>query len=105
MKFYKPIFFLTGLILLSVVVYYMTLWMIVAGDETKPFEQMKVEYDALLPSFLRRRVVLELFNISLLLIAAFLFYKCIKANFLKIICWVMISLCGILAYWNLFSLM
>ncbi len=105
MKFYRIMFFLTGIIFLSVAAYYMTLWMIVAWDDNKPFEQMKVEYNAMLPPVLRSGFVLEMFNISLLLIAAFLFYKCIKANFLKIISWVLLSLSGLLAYWNLFSLM
>lgn len=83
----------------------MTLWMIVAGDETISFEQTKTQYNTMLPAILRNRFALEFFNISILLIAAFLFYKCIKANFLKIISWVLLSLSGLLAYWNLFSLM
>ncbi len=105
MKSYRIIFFLTALILLSIVVYFMTLWLIIAGDETISFEQTKADYDELLPAFLRRGILLEVFNISVLAIAAFLFYKCIKANFIKIISWVLLSLSGLLAYWNLFSLM
>ncbi|MBY0478471.1 MAG: hypothetical protein K2Q24_12555 [Chitinophagaceae bacterium] len=83
----------------------MTLWIIVAGDETISFEQAKAKYYALLPTFLRQRLVLGFFRISLLAIAAFLFYRCIKAKFLTIISWVLFIFSLLLAYWNLFSLM
>ncbi len=105
MKANRILYFLTGLLLLSIAAYFMTLWIIVAGDETISFEQTKAEYYELLPTFLRKRVLFGFFKISLLSIAAFLFYKCIKANFLKKISWVVFVLSLLLAYWNLFSLM
>lgn len=105
MKANRILYFLTGLLLLSIAAYFMTLWIIVAGDETISFEQTKQQYHAMLPAFLRGRFTLELFNISLLTIASYLFYKCIKANFLKKISWVVFVLSLLLAYWNLFSLM
>lgn len=100
----KIILFLSAILLLSIVAYDMYLW-IISADESKSLEQIKKEYHAKLPDFFNKRFVLEFFNISLLLSAAYLFYKCRRASFLKLVSTILMGLSLLLAYWNLFSLM
>lgn len=104
-KSLKIFFFLIAVFLLSIVIYDMYLWIIISVDESKSFEQVKKEYHEKLPDVFSKRFVLEFFNISLLLVSAYLFFKCRRKNFLKLLSTILFGLSLLLAYWNLFSLM
>lgn len=104
-NFLKGIFFLVGLLLLLIVVVDISLWIVISADASKSFEQIKADYYKLLPALFSKRFVLELFNISILTVAAYLFYRSRNANFLRVLSMLFLIICFVLLIWMLFTLL
>ena len=83
-------------------------WIIVSAQAEKSFETVVAEYVGLFPRALANPIKLTLLNIFLLLIAisCFIYSKSNSNNSLfKKACLVLSIFSGILAGWNLFTLM
>src|SRR5687768_1225113 len=103
----RKILFFIGLACLLLAIADLVLWIVIATPE-KSFEEAVNEYISLFPNFIRNPITLTLLNILLLLMAIGCFIFSIQKNsrsFFKRLCYVLIILSGVLAYWNLFSLM
>jgi len=104
----RKILFFIGLICLLMAIADMVTWIIISSQSEKSFEAVVAEYISLFPTPLADPVKLTFLNILLLLIAVICFiYSKEKSNnvFYKKFCLVLIVFSGVLAFWNLFSLM
>jgi len=104
----KKLLFIIGLIILIFVIIDLVVWIKIATQEEKSFDEVVNEYMSLYPKFIVDSITLTLLHILLLLIAIGCFIFAIQKNsssFFKKLCYVLIILSGILAFWNLFSLM
>ena len=100
--------FVVGFVLLMAVVLNLVLWIAVSSSGTHSFEESVKEYISFFPSLLANPGRLTLINILLLLISIVCFVISARRSnnsFFKTLCYVLIVLSGILAFWNLFSLM
>jgi hypothetical protein len=103
----KRIIFFAGLFFLFLVIADMVLWIVISSRE-KSFNDSVRRYLSLFPTFLANSLTLTLLNIFFagLAILCFMMIKKNSSNsvFVKI-CNGLIILTGLLAFWNLFSLM
>jgi len=103
----RGVLFFIGLVCLSIAIVDLLVWIIIATPE-KSFDEAVNEYVKLFPKFIVNPLTLTLLDILLLLIAIGCFvYAKIKSNNkgFNIVSLILIILSGILACWNIFSLM
>ncbi|MEO6136158.1 MAG: hypothetical protein ABIP35_13460 [Ginsengibacter sp.] len=105
MKINEVLLFSIGLILFSIVVIDLYWWIEISSDYSKSFDQAKKEYLEKLPSFISKGGQVAVYNIILLTIAGFLFFKAATLSRLKIISKVFFVLCIAIGAWQVFSLM
>lgn len=105
MKINEVLLFSIGLILFSIVVIDLYWWIEISSDYSKSFDQAKKEYLEKLPSFISKGGQVAVYNIVLLAIAGFLFFKSSALKQLKIISKVFFIFCIIIVAWQVFSLM
>jgi uncharacterized membrane protein len=103
----KRFAFITGLLFLLIAITNFVVWFIIATS-AKSFDEAVNDYINLYPKFIENPITLTLLNILLLAMAIGCFIFSIQKNsssFFKRLCYGLIILSGILAFWNLFSLM
>jgi len=103
----KIIFFIGSLLLILAAANIVT-WIIISDQPQKNFEAVVKEYVSLFPGFLANPIILTLLNIFMLLFAivCFIYSKTHSNNTLfKKTCLALSIFSGILAGWNLFTLM
>jgi hypothetical protein len=105
MKVWPIILILLGVCVLSLVVIDLYWWIDISSDYSKSFDQVKAEYNSKFPGFLRGGYRIAVFNIFLLVISSLCFLKNLKSGDLKILSLALLSICGLLGAWMLFSLM
>ena len=104
----RKFFFFIGFVFLLAVIVNIVLWIAISASGMNSFEDSVKEYMSFYPSFLAEPVRLTVINILLLLISIACFIMSSKgstSSFFKTLCYVLIVLSSILAFWNLFSLM
>jgi len=104
----RKFFFIAGLVFLLIGIADNVLWIIISAPEAISFDASVKEYISLYPKFLASPIKLTFLNIILFLIAIGCFIlSANKSNraYFRRTCYVLIVLSGILAFWNLFSLM
>ena len=103
----RKILFFAGLLCLLLAIADLVVWIIIATPE-KSFGTAVSDYVSLFPKFIANPVTLTLLNILFLLMAiGFFIFSIQKITSLSFrrVCYILIILSGILAGWNLFSLM
>ena len=83
----------------------MALWIVTATGNDDSFEQTLANYLSYFPEWLQNPQLLTLINIVLLALAGGLFFKSMKNPKLKIAGTTFLIISGVLAMWNMFSLM
>jgi hypothetical protein len=104
----KGILFFIGLVCLLLAIANIVVWIVISAQSEKSFEAVVAEYVGLFPALLANPITLTFLNILLLSIAILCFvYSKARSNqaLFKKTCVVLIIFSGILAFWNLFSLM
>ena len=97
--------FYIGLLPFIIAVANMTLWIVTATQEHATFEETVNAYLSHFPEWLQNPQLLTLINIVLLALAGSLFFKSMKKPKLKIAGTTFLVFSGVLAMWNVFSLM
>jgi len=105
MKKKESILFFIALILFSLVSLNIYLWISISSNHAITFEQAKSEYLKKFPEIIRNAKILTLFNILLLSIAAFLFYKLKSVSKLQLWIKILLTISILLIGWQVFSLM
>lgn len=102
----KPILlFSIAVLFLGIAVYDMYLWLKIASDNSKSFEQVVKEYADAHPRFIRGKFDTTILNMILLSISSILFLKTKSVNGLKTTSLILFIICCILNFWMLFSMM
>ena len=100
--------FTIGLLCLMLATANILIWIIISTQQDINFDGAVSKYVNLFPELIAKPIILTFLNILLLSIAiiCFVYFK-MKSNnaFFKKVCITLIILSGILAFWNLFSLM
>ena len=101
----SALFFSIAFIPFFVAVADMALWIVTATGNDDSFEQTLANYLSYFPEWLQNPQLLTLINIALLALAGGLFFKSMKNPKLKIAGTTFLIISGVLAMWNVFSLM
>ena len=105
MKSKESLYFIIGLILLSIVGIDIYWWIIISSDSSKTFSEVQAAYFQKFPPFLRNGQSITIINVVLLSIAAFLFQKSSNFASFKKLSPIFMIICLVLIAWQIFSLM
>lgn len=105
MKNKESLYFIIGLILLSIVGIDVYWWITISSDSSKTFSEVQTAYSQKFPSFLRNGQSITITNVILLSISAFLFEKASKFASFKKLSLILMIMCLILIAWQIFTLM
>ena len=105
MKNKESLYFIIGLILLSIVGIDVYWWIIISSDSSKTFSEVQTAYLQKFPLFLRNGKSITMINIVLLSISAFLFQKASNFASFKKLGLIFMIICLVLIAWQFFSLM
>lgn len=97
-----------GILLLAVGIIDLILWFVAAANDKKSFEETLTDYLSNFPVGLRNPINLTLINVVLFGLSIIFFVFAIKytnREFYRRFLYALIVLSGLLAFWNLFSLM
>ncbi len=104
-KSIATLLFIAASILLIFPVANMALWVSIASDESKPFEESKAEYLSYFPEFLQNAQLLTVINIVMLATACAFFYKTIISPKYRLTAIILAAFSAVLLMWNALSLM
>ena len=104
----RILFTLLGVALLLLVMYDMVLWIRVYIQEQKNFTEAVKEYVAIFPGFIHNALQITIINLIAAGLSIFFFImakKDSKMGLYKKSIYVLVTISGVLGFWNLFSLM
>ena len=105
MKNIELLYFITALILLTIVGINIYWWVSIASNSSKTFNEVQAEYYQKFPTPFRNGRLITLINIGLLAIATFLFYQTVSNVQLKKWSFILMIICWTLMAWQIFSLL
>ena len=99
------LYFIAGLILLTIVSVDIYWWVSISSDYSKTFSEVQAEYHRKFPPFLRNGRLITVINIILLSISIFLFEKISSSEQFKKLGLIFMIICSVLVFWQIFTLM
>jgi hypothetical protein len=105
MKSKEFLYFLSAIILLTIVSADIYWWISIASDNSKTFKEVQSMYHQKFPEFLRNGKLITFINIILLAAATFLFIKTSSVFQLKKVSLGFMIISSLLAIWQIFTLM
>ena len=96
---------MVGILLTTVVCWDIYMWMVIAADRSRTFEEVKGIYLSRFPEVLRHPVLTTFIEIAMLLFGTVCFFKTKNYKNLRIGSWVLFWFDALIICWLLFTLM